>query len=449
MEKTFDVIVIGTGAAGTTVVSACRSAGREVAVADSRPYGGTCALRGCDPKKVLVGAAEAIDAYRRLEKKRIFSESVQLEWPALMRFKRTFTEGVSESREQGYRKAGAETFHGRACFTGAGSLRCGEHLLKGRNIVVASGARPAWLGIGGEELLTTSEQFLQLEKLPARVLFVGGGYISFEFAHIAARAGAKVTILHRGSLPLRGFDPGLVRQLVRASEEIGIDVRLDTQVDGIETSGGGLAVFSSAGGIQRRFDTDIAVHGAGRVPELEGLDLDRAGVEHDEKGITVNEYLQSVSNPSVYAAGDAAAAGRPLTPAATAEGKLVAHNILNEERRKFDAEPTPTVVFTVPPLASVGLLEEQAREKGLKFMVNAGDTSGWYTSRRQGITHSGYKLLIEEGSGLVLGAHVLGSHAEEVINIFALAMRFGIRASDLGDIIYTYPTTSSDIRYMV
>src|SRR5216683_319686 len=196
--KKFDLIAIGTGAAASAVASRCRLAGWQVAIVDSRPFGGTCALRGCDPKKVLVGAAEVIDWGRRMEGNGIQAQQLQIDWQELMRFKRSFTEPVPKHREEGFAKAGIATFHGRARFVGPSTVQVGEEVLEGRYVVIATGQKPADLKIAGAEHLTTSEQFLELDELPKRILFVGGGYIAFEFAHVAVRAGAQVTIAHRG-----------------------------------------------------------------------------------------------------------------------------------------------------------------------------------------------------------------------------------------------------------
>lgn len=450
MTKKFDLVVIGTGAAASTTASRCRSAGWGVAIIDSRPFGGTCALRGCDPKKVLVGAAEVIDWVCRMAGKGIVSNGIQIEWPALIRFKQTFTEPVPRHTEDRFAKAGMATFHGRARFMDKTTVRVREDDLMGRHVLIATGAHPARLDMIGEEHLTTSDQFLELETLPRKIIFVGGGYISFEFAHVAARAGAKVQILHRGERPLIGFDPDLVSQLLQATQEIGIDVQLKTAVERIEKTSGGFTVHASTGNTKLTFQADLIVHGAGRIPEIEHLDLEKAGVKYEKKGISVNEYLQSVSNPAVYAAGDAAATGGPpLTPVASMEGRIVAANLLEGNNHKPNYSGIPTVVFTVPPLASVGWQETTARAQGLKFKTNQGDTSTWYSSRRVNMKYSGYKVLIEEGSNRVLGAHLLGPHAEETINIFALAMRLGLAADQLKETRYAYPSHSDDISYMV
>jgi glutathione reductase (NADPH) len=459
--KTFDVIIIGTGVAASTVAWKCRSAGWRVAIVDSRPFGGTCALRGCDPKKVLVGAAEVIDWNRRMESKGIADPNqVKINWPDLMHFKRSFTEPVPKEREEQFSKAGIVAFHGRAKFTDERTVNVDNtHTLNGRHIVLATGAQPMKLNIPGEDNIRKSDQFLELNKLPSRFVFVGGGYISFEFAHIAARAGANVTILHRGARPLDNFDPYLVEMLLQRTRELGIDVRLQTKVEAIESSKAnnnnniGFVVYASNTnhGGKYKIEGDMVVHGAGRVPEIDDLDLGAAGVEREnKKGVKVNEYLQSVSNSLVYAAGDAAASGGlPLTPVATYEGEIVATNLLEGNHVKPNYEGVPSVVFTIPPLASVGLQEEGARKQGLHFRINKASTAGWYSSRRVGENYSGFKVLIEEDTDRILGAHILGPHAEEVINIFAIAIRLGLKARDIKQAIFSYPTNSSDLSYML
>ena len=450
MTKSFDLIAIGTGTAASTVAYKCRAAGWNVAVVDSRPFGGTCALRGCDPKKVLVGAAELIDWNNRMANEGITRPDIKIDWPALMRFKTSFTEPVPENREKGFGKAGIATLHGLARFVDETTISVGSDTFSGRYVVIATGAQAAKLGIAGEEYLTTSEQFLELDRLPERIIFVGGGYISFEFAHVAARAGAQVRILHKGARPLKGFDPDLVDQLVQATREVGADIRLNTAVKAIEKSTDNLLVHVSTDSGDQTFEADLVVHGAGRAPEIDELDLEKAGIKSGLKGVLVNEYLQSVSNSAVYAAGDAAATeGLPLTPVASLEGHVVASNLLTGNHRRPDYAGVPTVVFTIPPLASVGLQEGTARKQGLRFRTNYEETSSWYSSRRVNEKHSGYKVLVEEESGRILGAHLLGPHADEVINLFAIAIRSGLGADDLKKVIYAYPSSSSDISYMV
>jgi glutathione reductase (NADPH) len=492
---TFDLVVIGTGTAASTTAYECSSAGWNVAIIDSLPFGGTCALRGCDPKKVLVEAAKIIDSNQRHENKGITgSEAVHVKWADLLRFKRTFTEPFPMNREDGYIKAGIVPFHGHATFIGPTTIKVKKvhdgsnndnddsTILSGRHILVATGSKPMNLNVPGSEHIITSDRFMELDgnNLPDRILFVGGGYISFEFAHIAARAGAKVTVLHRGKQPLEHFDPDLVNKLVQWSRDIGIDVRLQAAVKRIDRSSmtskfsnnesDKLVVYYSSSDLSKSSskseyegdtktslstgvaEADLVVHGAGREPNIDGLDLgDAAGVQYTHRGITVNEYLQSVSNPAVYAAGDVAAnMGLPLTPVASYDGAVVANNLLKGNSWKSNYTGLPSVVFTIPPLVSVGMQEKEAKEKGLRVRINYQDTSGWASSRRIGETCAAFKVLIEEDSNRILGAHILGSHAEEVINIFSMAIRLGLTAKDLNDpLLYTYPTNSSDILYML
>jgi len=450
MKSKFDLVVIGSGAAASTVASRCRSAGWEVAIIDSRPFGGTCALRGCDPKKVLVGAAEVIDWVRRMIGHGIHSPDARIDWPDLMRFKRSFTDPVPAGREKNFSEMGIKAFHARAHFVDGASVDAGGSVLEGRHVVIASGATPKKLNVPGEQHITTSDVFLQQERLPGQIVFIGGGYISFEFAHLAARAGSEVTILHRGPLPLEGFDPDLVRKLLEVTNGLGIQVELLAEVKAVEKDGQRLSVITSSDGNRKAFNADLVVHGAGRVAEIADLNLEAAGIEAAEHGVQVNDYLQSVSNPAIYAAGDAAASSLPkLTPVAAYEGNIVASNLLKGNHRKVEPIAVPSIVFTVPALASVGLSENAAHQNGLRFRVNAEDTSRWYSSRRTREQCSGFKVLIEEGTDRILGAHVLGAHAEELINMFALAMQAGIPASKLKTTMLGYPTGASDLSYMV
>jgi glutathione reductase (NADPH) len=385
-----------------------------------------------------------------MQGKGIRAQELRIDWPELMRFKRSFTQPVPEKREDEFANAGIVTFHGRAHFVGPATIEVGEEQLEGRQVVVATGEAPAKLEIPGAGNLTTSDQFLDLTSLPRRVLFIGGGYIAFEFAHLAALAGSEVTVLHRGSRPLARFDPDLVDQLMERTRELGIDVHLETEAVAIEKQADGWIVRASRSGEMVRFEADMVVHAAGRVPEIDGLDLDVAGIEWDKRGVRVNEFLQSVSNPAVYAAGDAAASGGPpLSPVASYEGRLVAANLLEGNHQKANYLGVPSVVFTIPPLAAVGLSERAAHEQSLKFRVKMEDTSNLLSSRRVAETHSGYKLLVEEGTDRILGAHILGAGAAEVINLFAVAIRSGMHAMDLKHTLFAYPTSGSMLPRML
>lgn len=450
MQEKFDLLVIGSGTAGSTVASECRAAGWSVGVIDSLPFGGTCALRGCDPKKVLVGTAELLDFSRRLQDEHTVKGKLTIDWPELIRFKRSFTDPVPKEKEHSFGKAGIKSFHGRAKFVNANSLEVAGERLTARFLVVAAGARPASLGIPGEEHLVTSTQFLELERLPAEIAFVGGGYIAMEFAHVAARAGARVTILHRGTRVLERFDPDLVSSLSTRTQELGIALHLRTAVEAIEKSGSKVVVHARREGKKTSFTCDLAVHAAGRVTDIDDLGLEKAHIQSEKKGIKVNDYLQSVSNPAIYAGGDAAATnGMPLTPVAGYDGEVIAANVLKGNQEKAEYDAIPTVVFTIPPMAAVGMSEETAKKNGVRFRKNHAEMGGWYSSRRVAEKTAAFKVLIEEGSDRILGAHLLGPGAEETINLFALAMRKNIKTEELKGILFAYPTHASDVQYML
>lgn len=449
MKESFDLVVIGTGSAGTSAATRCREAGWKVAIIDSRAFGGTCALRGCDPKKVLVGAAEVIDRERRMLDKGI-ADASRMEWPALIRFKRTFTDPFPKSREDALRSAGIETFHGRARFLSSASVQVNGDVLEAKHVVIATGAWPAKLNIPGEDHLTRSDQFLELENLPKRLIFIGGGYIAFEFSHVAARAGSQVTILHQGERPLEHFDPDLVAKLVQRTRALGIDVHTKTKATAIEGSPGKLTVNTATDSKTESFEAEMVVHAAGRAPEIADLNLAAAKVEFDRRGVKVNSFLQSVSNPAVYAAGDCAdSGGLPETPFADYEGSLAARNLLEGNKHETDFRGMATVVFTIPPLARVGLTEEEARKKKVVVDVKQGDTSGWYSARRVAETASAYKVLVDKNSGRIVGAHLLGPEADEFANVFVLAISAGIEAATLKDTLFVYPTQASNIEWMV
>jgi glutathione reductase (NADPH) len=444
MAQQFDLLVIGTGTAARVAAMRCRAAGWTVAVIDCKPFGGTCALRGCDPKKMLVAGASVVDHARRMHGKGVVG-APNIDWPELIAFKRSFTDPVPSKHEDAYRAKGIATFHGQARFTGRNTVEVAGETLDARHILIATGATPVTLGIPGEEHLITNEEFLALETLPERIVMVGGGYIAAEFSHIAARAGAQVTVLQRGERMLTHFDPDLVGWLMEKFQAIGIDVRTGTIVEGIEKTGAGYRVQASSNGQSMAVEADLVVHAAGRVPNLGSLDLDRAGVAVKDGRLQLNDYLQSVSNPAVYAAGDAASSGPPLTPISSHDAKAVARNLLEGNRHKPDYRGVPSVAFTIPPIVAVGLSEVDARKHGLKFRMQVQKAPDWFTARQAAELVYGFKVLVEEETDRVLGAHLVGPHVDEIVNLFALAIRQDLTATALKQTIFAYPTGASDI----
>ncbi len=441
----FDVIVIGTGVAGQTAAQACAVAGKRTAIVDRREFGGTCALRGCEPKKVLFTGAEPVERMRAQAGHGPRGDAA-LDWGELIAFKRTFTDPVTPSIEKWLADAGVELIRGEARFAAPGALEIGTEIHGPEAIVLATGAKPRDLGIPGADLVTDSERFMELDEMPRRVVFVGGGYVSFEFAHMAAAAGAEVSIVHRSTSVLKGFDTELAAMLAQGYRDRGIAVRLDSPVSAIEREGDGLVVRCGSGD---DIACDLVVHGAGRVPDLDALDLEAGGIAAGRRGVEVDERMRSTSDPRVFAVGDAADRGAPLTPVGIAAARVAARNIVEPGSAVFDPAVVPTVAFASPPLASVGMTEQAARAAGREIEVKLSQMTDWASQRRVGATVAAAKVVVEATTDKILGATLLCHNAEEVVNVFAVAIASGATAADMRDAIWAYPTVSSEIGYLV
>lgn len=449
MTERYDLVVLGVGMAGLTAANRCAREGWSVAVVDSRPYGGTCALRGCDPKKMLRRGAEIMDAARMMAGKGVSGDGPAIDWSELMAHKRSFTDAVPDKMESGLVDKGVTTLHGPARFTGRATLDVDGRALEAGHVLIATGQRPRDLGVPGAALVTDSTGFLELDELPRRIVFVGGGYVSMEFAHIAARAGADVTVVDRGARPLRFFDPDLVDALVAHGRDIGIGYESNAALVDVERTDGGLRAVLERDGERFTIDADLMVHGAGRVPETDALDLEVAEVAHSDRGVTVTDHLRSPTNDRVFAAGDVAdTAGPPLTPVAVHEAKVAASNMIRGDHQTPDYRGVPSVAFTLPEIVRIGMSEREARERG-GVRVTDTDTSGWYSNRRIGASLGRTKVIVDERSDEVLGVHLLGHHYAEAANLFGLAMRSGLKARSLKRMISAYPTIGSDVGSMV
>lgn len=447
----FDVFVIGTGTAGKSVAQECVEHGKKVAIADNKEYGGTCANRGCDPKKVLLGLTEVLDKATKLKGKGITSMP-EISWSDLMAFKETFVDAVPAATEKKLKNLGIKMYHQSPKFLDEKTLSVEGKTVTADHIVVATGHKPLELKIPGREYPINSDEFLELKELPESMIFIGAGYIGMEFAHIAARCGVDVTVIDAESRPLSNFDEDMVAYLQEASEKIGIKFIFDAKVESVEKLRKNFRVHASdKNGKKLEIDARLVVNAAGRVPSIDELDLEQGNVQYSRRGISVNENLQSPSNPAVYACGDVSdSEGLPLTPLSSQEARIVAANILKLERNKtVDYPPQPSVVFTLPNLASVGLNEKQAREKGYDFVVEQKNVPWWFSAKRINADYYAYKTLVDKKTGLVLGAHLIGDDAAEVINMFVMAMCGKLSCSTLKGMIFSYPSWGSDIKGMV
>ena len=449
-QSHYDLIAIGTGPAASTVAKKAADDEKRVAIIEAREFGGACALRGCNPKKVYSNAADLIDRVRGSRGKLIEFDNVRIEWKQLQAFKNEFTEPVPEKSRESFKKRGIETVHGTAEFAGPNSIRVGQQELTAERIFVGVGSYPRPLEIPGSDLAIHSDRFFELEDIPKRLVFIGGGYISMEFACVAARYGSDVTVLQRGNQVLSQFDPDLVGQLAKYCSAHGIEIHTHSEVESITAADGAFAVRYQKSGKSASVEADLVVHGAGRVPNVENLNLKAGEVQFDKKGIAVDQYMRSVSNPNVFSAGDCANSGKPqLTPTANEEARIVAKNLFAEDPRdKPDYGVIPQVAFTVPSIAAIGMSQIEA-EASHDVDIRYEDTSSWNDVRKSGQRCAGYKVLLEKKTNKILGAHLLGPSSAESINIFALAMKHGLTGTDIKSTLMAYPTFSSLVRMMV
>ncbi|MBW3569355.1 NAD(P)/FAD-dependent oxidoreductase [Candidatus Parcubacteria bacterium] len=444
--KQYNLAVFGTGGAGYRAAMACKLAGWSVAVVNDGLFGGTCAVRGCVPKKVLSGTAEIADVNRRLGELGIVKRQAEFSWQDLIKHKRSYTDPVSPRTKKGLVDAGIDVYEGSPKFVGDMEIEVKNHKLKAEKVYIAVGSKPAKLPIEGFEYLATSDDFLEMDNLPPSIIFVGGGYISFELAHIAARFGAKVTILHKDERPLPMFDKDIIDALLEASKEAGIKVNLNSETKKIEKNGKKFKVTTASG---KTIEADSVVHGAGRPPAIDEMNLEAANIDYDlRRGVLVNEYLRSTSNPNVYAGGDAAATGPPLSPVASRHGVIIAENLLGGKVKQPSYHSTSSVIFTTPPVGKVGYLEQEAKDKGIDFEATLSDISGWFDSSRLNLKHAKSKVLVERKTGKIIGAHLIGNHADDLTNLFSIAIENGLTAKQLKKPILAFPTSSDDMSSM-
>ena len=327
MEHSYDLIVIGGGPAGGAVASPCSEAGLSVAMLEKDAFGGVCPLRGCNPKKVLLGPAELRAAVHHLAAHGLEGD-VRINWPQLMDFVRSFTRPVPDSAENAYQMKGIETYHGAARFLDAHRVQVGEDVLHGKYIAICSGRVPRPVSFAGVGPLPTSNEFLELEELPRRIACIGGGVVAVELAGLALHAGATVHLLHRSERLLRGFDPDCVTALMDALGQAGMDIHINTSVLSVTPTADGLLVVFDQDGTEQAVMVDALFNFAGREADVAGLDLPAAGLLEEtpgafRAGVPVSPTMQT-TQPHLFAVGDCAATPFNLTPSASLEGAVAA-----------------------------------------------------------------------------------------------------------------------------
>jgi glutathione reductase (NADPH) len=441
----FDLFVIGAGSGGVRASRIAAGHGAKVAVAEEYKVGGTCVIRGCVPKKLLVyGAHFAED----LKDARRFGWDVpdcKFDWPTL----RDNVIGEVDRLEGLYQQTldnnKVTTFHERATIEGPHEVRLASgKLVKARVILVATGAWPVIPEAPGAELGITSNEVFHLETLPRRVVIFGGGYIANEFAGIFHEFGTDVTLVLRGDQILRGYDEQIRDRLLQISMTRGIKFRFNAPLEKIEKQeDGSLLVFTGSGD---PLHADVVLFATGRNPHIAGLGLDKAGVELEKGAIKVDEYSRT-NVESIYAVGDVTNRVQ-LTPVAIREGHAFADTVFGNNPRTVDYSCIPSAVFSNPPIGAVGLTEGEARNKLGAVKVYTSDFRPLKFTLAARNERSLYKLVCEETSGKVVGIHMISPDAPEILQAAAIAVKAGLTKADFDATVALHPSMAEELVLM-
>ncbi|MEW9853999.1 glutathione-disulfide reductase [Novosphingobium sp. M1R2S20] len=442
-EFDYDLFTIGAGSGGVRASRVAASYGARVAVAEEHRVGGTCVIRGCVPKKMLVyGAHFAED----LEDARHFGWDVgncTFDWIKLRDNVLSDVDRLNGLYTKTLENAGVEIFNERATITGPHeiTLASGEKKTAGR-ILVATGARPHVPSCPGHELGITSNEAFHLDAIPRRVLIAGAGYIANEFAGIFHQFGSKVTLINRSDQLLRGYDESLRDRLLQISIMKGIDFRFHAEFQSIEKTDEGCLRVSMTG--HEPIDVDCVLFATGRVPNVEGLGLETVGVELDEKNaVRVDENSRS-SVEHIYAIGDVTNRVQ-LTPVAIREGQAFADTVFGNNPHTVDYSCIPSAVFSHPPLASVGLTEAEARNTLGSVAVYESD----FRPMKNVVAHrnerSLYKMICDGQTGKVVGMHMIGPDAPEILQAAAVAVKAGLTKADFDATVAIHPTMAEEM----
>ncbi|WP_321806711.1 glutathione-disulfide reductase [Burkholderia sp. BCC1993] len=441
MDFDYDLFVIGAGSGGVRLARMSASYGARVGIAEQEQIGGTCVLRGCIPKKLLVYASHYP---HELEDAKGFGWTFgagTLDWPALITAKDREINRLSDIYIDLLRQSGVAMHAGRATLVDAHTVAIGERTIRARHIAIATGSRPTLPHRPGIEHAITSREALSLPTCPKRIAVVGGGYIAVEFAGIFNGFGSQVDLFYRGEKILRGFDDDVRQFLTDEMTKQGIAIHARAVVESIARADDG--TLSVHVGDAQHGPYDAVLYATGRVPNVEGLGLERAGVMLDARGAIAVDAYSATSVPSIHALGDVTS--RPqLTPVATRDGALLARTLFGGARVAADHDYVPSAVFSQPEVATVGLTEADARRVHGEVDI--------YRTSFKALRHtlSGrnertlMKLVVARGSQRVIGAHMVGRDAGEIIQGIAIAIRAGATKAQFDDTIGIHPTAAEE-----
>jgi glutathione reductase (NADPH) len=443
-EYQFDLVTIGGGSGGVAASRRAGSYGAKVALCESGLVGGTCVLRGCVPKKLLVYGAHFAE---ELADAAGFGWSIPEathDWSRLIAAKDQELTRLNQVYRRMLENSGVAVHYGRAQLVDAHTVQVGDTQLTARHILIATGGAPTLLDIPGRELAITSNEALSLPKLPQRVVIIGGGYIAVEFAGIFHALGSQVTLMARSSLLLRGFDEEVRQHLTQTLQSKGLQLRLGTAPTAITRDDSGqLWVHFPTDGGSDKVATDVVLMATGRAPNTANLGLQSAGVQLGPSGEIKVDAQSATTVPHIFAVGDCTNRMN-LTPVAIAEGRAVVDMLFNKQSRRIDYSLVPTAVFSQPPVSTVGLSESAARDLYAALDIYA------TTFRPMKNTLSGrqertfMKLVVERQSQRVLGCHMIGPDAPEIIQGLAVALTCGATKQQLDATIGIHPTAAEE-----
>ena len=440
MNFDYDLFVIGAGSGGVRASRMCAGLGARVAVAEDLYLGGTCVNVGCVPKKLLVYASHFAEDIRDAKGYGWNINPGIFNWQDLIKNKNTEITRLNNIYQQLLDKAGVTVIRGRALIRDPHTVSVGETLYKTGKILVATGGWPNIPNIPGREFIISSNEAFYLENLPDRIIVTGGGYIAVEFAGIFNGLGASTSLLYRGPLFLRGFDEECRLLLAGELKKKGIDLQFNSNIEKIEKHGNTLVAHLNN---NDRKETDLILYATGRNPNTAGLGLEECGVKLNDNGaVIVDENYQS-SVPSIYAIGDVTDCMN-LTPVAIAEGMALAQNLFGKNPAKVDYSNIPTCIFSQPNFATVGLTEEQAKQVFSKIDIYKSSFTHLKNTLSGNKEKVFMKLIVDKATDRVVGAHMIGPDAGEIIQGIAIAMKAGATKAHFDATIGIHPTAAEE-----